>query len=734
MSKIIASAAIRGAHTIIERVDQKWQKAMDQFGGNQEVEYPNTGYYLPIIYGITGFPVKKLEDMKVVLDRCKELLPPVPQEITALPYLGPALDAGMAAFFAEECEEAIRYLEAPDFYLPAEDPDENHLWLGAADDIIMRKRGVEFVDGTAPGFAAILGAAPTKEIAAKIALELQQKNLYVFMASGNNGTSFAEQLVEAGVQIGWNTRLVPFGPDTSATVFAIGFATRAAMSFGGVKPGDFRKILMYNKERVFAFAMTLGEVTDEWYAQGTGAVNYGFPVIADTDIPEILPTGICTYEHVVSNIPHTEIVNKAIEVRGLKVQVTEVPVPVAYGPAFEGERVRGEDIYAEMGGGRTQAVELVEMRDMNEIEDGKIVVVGPQLSEVEAPAKLPLAICAEVAGRKMQEDFEPILERQIHHLINYAQGTMHIGQRDIAWVRISKAAIDKGFELKHLGSVLHAKFHQDFGNILDKVQVTIYTDQAKVEEMTAKARKIYRTRDERVEGMTDESVETYYSCTLCQSFAPTHVCAISPERTGLCGAYNWLDCKASFEINPTGPNQPIEKGKCIDERLGRFQGINDFVFKASRQKIEGYNLYSIMEDPMTTCGCCECIAALLPSCNGIMTVDRDFKTETPCGMKFTTLAGTIGGGVSSPGFVGHSKYYITQNKFIKADGGIFRMVWMPKRLKEEIWDRLVKISTELGDPDFPSKIADETVGVTEEEIMPWLEEKGHPALTMDPIM
>ncbi len=734
MSKIIASAGIRGAHKIVDRAEKKWKEAMEKFGATQEVAFPNTGYYLPIIYGILGYPVKKLEDMKFVFERCRELLPPIPAEKHHLPYLGPALDAGMATFFAEECEEAIRYIEDPDFYLPAEDPDENHPWLGAADDVILRKRGVEFVDGTAPGFAAILGAAPNKEIASEIALELQKKNLYVFMASGDKGTSFADQLREANVQVGWSTRLVPFGPDTSATVFAIGFATRAAMSFGGVKAGDYRKILIYNKNRIFAFAMTLGEVTDEWYANGLGAVNYGFPVIADTPIPQILPTGICTYEHVVSNVPHDEIVSKAIEVRGLKVQVAEVPVPVAYGPAFEGERVRGEDIYLEMGGGRTQAVEFVQMREMNEIEDGKIELVGPDLKDVEPPAKLPLAIVVEVAGRKMQEDFEPILERQIHHLINYAQGTMHIGQRDIAWVRISKSAVEKGFELKHLGSILHAKFHQDFNTILDKVQVTIYTEKDKVDELTAKAREIYKKRDERVEGMTDEGTDTYYSCTLCQSFAPTHVCVISPERTGLCGAYNWLDCKAAYEINPTGPNQPVEKGECLDERLGRYQGINDFVYQASRQKIPSYNLYSIMEEPMTTCGCCECIAAVLPMCNGIMTVDRDFKGETPCGMKFTTLAGTIGGGVSTPGFVGHSKYYITQRKFIRAEGGIQRMVWMPKRLKDEIMPRLRALCEELGIPDFPDKIADETIGSTEEEILPWLEEKGHPALTMDPIM
>ena len=225
----------------------------------------------------------------------------------------------MATLFAEEIIEAIRYLEQPNFYTKTEDISDNNIWLGAADDVILRKRGVEFVDGTAPGFAAILGAAPTKEIAAKIAQELQQKNLYVFMSADYNGKKFSEQFLEAGVQIGWPTRLVSFGPDVSSTVFALGFATRAALSFGGIQPGEFRKILIYNKDRIFAFALPMGFVTDEWYATAAGAINFGFPVIADTPIPEILPSGIYTYEHVVSNIPHDNLVAKAVEVRGLKV-------------------------------------------------------------------------------------------------------------------------------------------------------------------------------------------------------------------------------------------------------------------------------------------------------------------------------------------------------------------------------------------------------------------------------
>ena len=734
MSQIIASAAIRGAYKILERAETKWRQAMDQWGGNEPVGFPNTAYYLPVIYGILGIKVEKLSDMEAVLARCRRIMPPPVKENHPLPYLGPALDAGMATFFAEEVIEAVRYLETPNFYTKMEDPLPDNLWLGAADDVILRKRGVEFVDGTAPGFAAILGAAPTKEIAVQIATELQQKNLYVFMSAENDGVRFSEQLVEAGVQVGWPTRLVSFGPDVTATVFAMGFATRVALSFGGVEPGNYRKVLIYNKDRTFAFAMPMGYVTDEWYANAAGAINFGFPTIADTPIPEVLPTGVTTYEHVVSNVPHANIVARAIEVRGLKVQVTEVPVPVPYGPAFEGERVRGDDIYLETGGGYTHMVEWITSKGMDEVTDGKVEVIGPEITDMPPGSKLPLAIVVEVAGRQMQEDYEPILERQVHHLINYAQGVMHIGQRDIAWMRVSKNAVEKGFRLEHIGKIMHAKLHQDFGRIFDKLQVKIYSNEKDVNEMLAKAKAVYAVRDARIEGMTDETTDIYYSCLLCQSFAPSHVCVVSPERTGLCGSYNWMDCKASNEINPTGPNQPVPKGETLDAKLGQWKGVNDFVFKASRGKVDHYNFYSIINDPMTTCGCMECIAAILPICNGIMTVNRDFGGMTPCGMKFTTLAGTIGGGITTPGFVGHSKYNVAQRKFLLAEGGIKRLVWMPTSLKQEIGVRFNERAREMGMPDLLDRIADETIGTTEEEILPFLTEKNHPAITMDPLM
>jgi acetyl-CoA synthase len=736
MSRLVAFAAIQGGYNIVSKVEGKLERALQTFNADTKVGFPNTAYFLPVIYSLTGIKIETLEDMKKPLQFARKLLPPHVKGSNHLPYLGPLLDAGMAALFAFEIEEALRYLNDPDFYLPTEEVDleAGKIWLGAADDTVMRKRGVEFVDGSAPGFAAIVGSAPTPEIAKDIVEEYQRRSLYIFCAANQNGTTVIEQLIEADVQVGWNTRIVPFGPDISSAIFALGFANRAAMAFGGVQPGDHNKILMYNKDRIFAFVNALGDVNAEWAAAAAGCVNWGFPTIADTDIPEILPTGICTYEHVVANVPHDEMVQKSVEVRGLKTTVSTIEIPCAFGPAFEGERVRGADLYTQSGGGKTQCTEYLKMAEMNEIEDGKVTVIGPDIPDMKEGDTFPMAIYMRVAGREFQEDFEPILERQTHHLINYIQGVMHMGQRDIAWVRVSKAAVEKGFTLKDIGVVLHAKFHQDFGKILDKVEVTIYTKKEEVDKITAEAKAAYTHRDERVETMADEDVEIFYSCTLCQSFAPTHVCTVSPERTGLCGAYNWMDCKASYEINPTGPNQPIEKGEVLDPVMGTFAGVNEFIKKASRGAIESYNFYSMVNDPMTTCGCCEAIAAMLPACNGVMTVNREYAGETPCGMKFTTLAGVMGGGASSPGFVGHSKFNITQKKFIVGDGGLLRMVWMPKILKDEIKDRLDKRGAELGVENFSEMIADETVGTTEEEIMPFLQEKGHPALKMDPLV
>ena len=737
MSKIIATAAIRGAHEMVARAEADLQKTIKAKGKDAQVAYPNTAYYLPIMLLFLGQKVQKLGDLEESLQEAKNLLGRIPDNELWLPYLGETLDSGVATLIAEEIIESLKCVNGN----PAEG-----IWLGFTGDNILRQQGIKLVDGRMPGFVAIAGCTKKNSEAVELIQGFQARNILVFMAGNTNGRAIAEQLAEEGVEMNWDTFTVPYGKDITAAIHALNFAARSAMTFGGVEAGDMkaaREILLYNKERVYAFVMALGAdskgkglddgqlITDEKYATAAGAINFGFPVIADVPIPEILPTGICTYEHVISGIKIEEIINRAIELRGLTLKIEEIPIPVPFGAGFEGERVRKEDMYVQFGGKYTDAFELLRMKPADEIEDGKIEVVGPEVDEMKEGEAYPLAITVDVAGREFQEDFESVLERRIHEFISCAHGIFHMGQRAIVWARISKEAFSKGFKIKDFGEILIAKFHEEFTKIVDRVQVTLYTDKDKVAELMPVAKQAYSDRDDKVGSMTDEDVDEYYSCTLCQSYAPNHVCIVTPQRLGLCGAYTWLDCKASHQIDEHGPNEPVKKGEVIDPVKGQWKNINEYIDVKSNGNLKKFNAYAIMEEPMTSCGCFECIAAVVPEANGIMIVDRDFTGMTPIGMTFSALAGQVGGGQQIPGFTGIGKMYISSPKFISGEGGHKRIVWMTKQLKEEVAERLQPQLEKEGLADLWGKIATEEEAEMPDDLAEYLAKVGHPALEME---
>jgi len=725
MSKIVAQAAISGARKLALEAEQFLNKAIKEKGKDQKVEFPETAFYLPMANALLGAEVKTLGEIIPIMDHIKTLLHEEPLNKLWLPYLGDALDSGIAALLSEEIICVLRYL-----YGQEPQPDCN----GFFTDTILRTLGIQLVDGRMPGFAAILGAAPNTETAVYIVRELQKRNILTFVGSSTGGKSIIDQLKEGGVQMGWDNYIVPYGRDTITGIYPLNWAIRGALTFGGIKAGQARRCLEYCKERVFAFGLALGEIDDIKYATGAGAIDMGFPVIADTDIPEIRPTGICTYEHLVKEKDYKKIVPVCIEVRGVKVKLEKIDIPVPYAAAFEGERVRREEMHVQFGSKFSKAFEFLTSKDLDDVEDEKIKLIGPDIDGMEEGKAYPLGIVLEVAGRKMHVDFESILERQIHRFLNYAMGIFHMGQRDMNWIRISKNAAKAGFKIRHFGNILVAKFHSEYGAIVDKVAVTIYTNQEELDKALPQAQKVFADRDERMLSMKDEDVDTFYSCTLCQSFAPDHLCIMSPERLGLCGALSWFDGKVAYEITPTGGNQPVKKGKVIDDTKGIWEGVNEAAQKYSHGKIPNLSIYSLMDNPMTSCGCFECIVAIVPEANGVMLVNREYAGMTPAGMKFTTLAGSVGGGAQTPGFSGVGRLYIISKKFISADGGLKRVVWMPKELKEALADRLKKRSEEIGDPDFMNKIADETIATETSELVKFLEKANHPALTMPPMM
>jgi acetyl-CoA synthase len=743
MSRLVAAAAIRGSHAIVAEAEAKLEAAISKYGEKQPLEFPETAFYLPMANALLGLDIATLGQAREVVDTANSLLTEEPSERVWLPYLSGALDAGIATLLAEELIKAIAYLEK-------EEPLEG--WHGFISDTILRTLGIQLVDGRLPGFAAVVGAAPDTETAVQVIRELQKRNILTFLIGNHQGRTMRDQLIEAGVlprdasetedgdlkKAWWGRYIVPLGPDTESLIYALNWAIRGALTFGGHRKGQWKECLDYTRARIFAFGLGLGDLDDLKYASGAGAINMGFPVIADTEGPEIRPTGVCTYEELVRELDYRRLVETCVEVRGVKVTVSKIDIPVPVAAAFEGETVRREEMQVQFGGKYSTAFEYLRMRPMDEVEDGKIELIGPDCDAAEPGGAMPLGFFVQVAGRKMQEDFEPILERQVHTFLNHAMGVFHMGQRNLTWVRISKDAFKSGLRLKHLGELLRAEYLQKFPALVDKVQVTIFTETEPMAAVLEEARQVWDARDARVAGMTDESVDTFYSCTLCQSYAPNHVCVISPERLGLCGAYNWLDGRAAYEINPAGANQPVPKGRVIDPVKGQWEGVNQFVYQASNKSVERFNAYSLMEDPMTSCGCFECIMAILPSpeglVHGVMIVNREYPGMTPSGMPFTTLAGTVGGGLQTPGFLGIGRLYIVSRKFIAAEGGLARVLWMPKELKEALADRIKQRAAEMGLDGLYDKIADETVATAVEELMPWLAQHDHPALKMEPLM
>ena len=685
--------------------------AVQQYGADKAVGFPHTAYCLPCYYAVTGVKIKTLGELQAALGVVKSLM-------TREHALDDALMSGVATALCAEFIEALKYLDGAE---PYQEPCYGHL----ADSII-RELGVPLVTGDIPGVAVILGSAPTAQEGVDLIKSYQAQGILVTLVGG-----IIDQAQELGLKMGYNLRIVPLGKDVTSVIHVVSVALRAALIFGNVTPGDAASLLTYTKDRVPAFVNAFKPVDDVVLAAGAGAIKLGFPVISNEDENIVEVPGALIAR------PNVADFNKvSLEARGIKIKITKVDIPVAFASAFEGEIIRRKDMRVEFDGSRVDCVELVQTKEMYEVEDHKITVVGPEVDSFEPGSKHSLAYVVEVAGKKMQPDFEPVIERKFHNYINCIEGVYHTGQRDMFRIRISNDAFAAGFRAKHFGEVLYTQVKNEFEAVVDKCQVTVYTDPDECTRMRHEvAIPTFDKRDARLETLTDESVDVYYSCILCQAFSPSHVCVVTPERLGLCGAVSWLDAKATNELDPNGPCQIITKERPIDVNLGSYEDVDEAVKKYSQGALEHVTLYSIMQDPMTSCGCFECICGIEPFSNGVVIANREYAGMTPLGMTFSEMASMTGGGVQTPGFMGHGKHFISSKKFMKAEGGIERIVWMPKELKETVAERLNKTAKELyGIDNFTDMIGDETVATDPEVLVAFLTEHNHPALSMDPMM
>ena len=711
MATTLFDRVFKGSDEMYNVAVKALEEASAKYPDSEPIAFPDTAYYLACIYAMTGQKITNLGELKGIMNWIKG-------QMGRRKKTHDIFTSGVATACAAEVIEACKYIQNKDPY--GHDP----LW-GHCTDAEVRELGLPLVTGDIPGFAVIIGPAPSNEEALSLVKNYQGKSMFVFMVGG-----IIDQVKALGMNTGFNVRVVPLGYDLWSVSHVVSVAIRAAMIFGAVQPGDYDGIRKYTFERVNAVINAFDPVDDMTVACGAGAISLGFPVITN-HVDELwkVPKSLIIQEDT------TKFVDTSLEARGIKIKVTNVDIPVAYSNAFEGEIIRRGDMQFEADGSRVDCLELVRTREAHEVEDHKIEVIGPDFDSFEVGSKVQLAMVVDVAGRKMNSDFEPVFERKFHAYLNCIEGVMHTGQRDMIRIRVSKDTFAAGFRAKHFGEVLYAKVKGEFDTVVDKCQVTIITDPAAATEMRKVANEIYDKRDERLLSLTDENVKEFYTCIMCQSFSPSHVCIVTPERLGLCGAVSWLDAKATHELDETGPCQIVPKTGVIDENIGKWESVNDAVRKYSQGALEIVSLYSIMEDPMTSCGCFECICGIEPFSNGVVIVNREHPGMTPLGMSFSEMASMTGGGVQTPGFMGHGKHFIASKKFMKAEGGVARIVWMPKALKEQVAEKLNATAQELyGIENFTDMIADETVTDDPEKLLEFLGEKGHPVLGLDPLM
>ncbi|MCL2114806.1 MAG: CO dehydrogenase/CO-methylating acetyl-CoA synthase complex subunit beta [Methanobrevibacter sp.] len=392
-------------------------------------------------------------------------------------------------------------------------------------------------------------------------------------------------------------------------------------------------------------------------------------------------------------------------------------IPVDVSPMHEGERIRAANMYVELAGPKSIGAELVQVDES--VEDGKYEVIGPELAEMTKGEIYPFCIKINIKGEKLEKELEGVIERRNHDLCNYVQGFMHLNQRDQIWCRVSTEAIDAGFKLVDLAKAIGILFKEEFP-IIEEISVTILTQKEEVNDFVANAKEIYSLRDERARELSDEDVDVFYGCTMCQSFAPTHMCVVTPDRTALCGAINWFDCRASAKMDPDGSIFEIEKGEVLEDVKGEYANVNNIISQKTQGETEKVYLHSVFEYPHTSCGCFEAVAFYIPELDGIGIVNRDFGGETPLGIPFSSMAGQCSGGKQVEGFTGLSLEYMKSPKFLQADGAYERIVWLPSEVKQSLEGFIPE--------DIFDKIPTEEDATNISDVKSYLLEKNHPIL------
>ncbi|HKM13873.1 MAG TPA: hypothetical protein VJY42_03035 [Candidatus Methanomethylophilaceae archaeon] len=561
--------------------------------------------------------------------------------------------------------------------------------------------GTSLIDGTIPGIALFIGE-PNERSLSEIK-ECTSKGLIVVLSGDYFDLKVdCDVLRLNGIQaMGFN-----------------GIITRTAIRYGNIEPGCKLSLAKYLKKRPKVITIHTGRLTVLDVAVIFSAAAVGAYTVSDSIFPAIPRFS----DTVTKNMSSTAMCERGITFKQ--------DAGIRSGSVFENEHIRKADTFIEFGGSKdTISYEIV--RAYEGIEDGRIFVEGKDIPYLER-GDYPLSIEVKVSGL-VELVMEQAIERRIHFAISGIEGVWHSGQRDTSWIRVSNKAVENGITFKDIGDIIISNVKKNFGKVIDAVEILFSTVPSSVSSGLTKARSHYKVRDSKLVNITDNDVDTFFTCTICQTYAPGHICVITPERPSVCGSVTWLDAKVGSEINPGGHQRPFFKGELINADKGEWSGTNEIMNATSLGSIQRVHIHSVTDWPMTTCSCMEVAVAVSEDRRSILLIDRSDAGNNPSGYSFSEISAIVGRGSQRPGYMGIGKHYILSNSFLKGDGGLSRVSWISTRLKSVLGESLKRACHDVGGPDLYDKIADEIVVEDSKSLNLWILEKKHPSLDMEPL-
>lgn len=497
-----------------------------------------------------------------------------------------------------------------------------------------------------------------------------------------------------------------------------GLLSRIALIYGKIEPGSRTSLAKYLRKRPRLITIHTGRLTVFDVVTIFSAAAVGSFTVSNSIFPAI-PR--------ISDRFSENMSARAMAERGITLSSSR---GVRSGSTFENRRIRKADAYFEFGGtDATASYEIVLSSD--EVEDGSVFVDGGEICELER-GEYPLSIEVGVSG-DVDPGMEQAIERRVHFALSRTEGVWHSGQRDNSWVRISVDAVEKGIRFKDLGDNIISDIRNNFRNVVKGVEVRFSITPSFVSAGLEKAKVHYNKRDSLLKDITDDDVEVFFTCTMCQTYAPGHICIITPERPSVCGSVTWADAKVGSEIDPYGHQRPFFKGELIDEIKGIWKGVDDMVRKASMGSISRACVHSVVDYPLTACSCMEVVVAVSDDRRSIFLVDRSDTGGNPSGMSFSELSSLVGRGSQIPGYMGIGKHYILSPGFLRGDGGLCRVSWISSRLKSMLGESLRDACEETGVKGLFDRIGDENSVSDTTSLEHWMLKKDHPALHMEPL-